>query len=252
MKEVANAKSVKAMLKKLKAHRENFLDSHPEAGDWRNCLFSGTTLSMWLSARSLVRQECSGLVLDAGAGRGALRTLISDTGSERHSIDLADRGDEVLTWQGDITSMPQVPDRTYDAVVCNQVLEHVRVPEDALKEFGRVLKPGGKILLWVPHLSRLHELPHDYYRYTENGLVCLVERAGFTILRRGHYGSILSFLHHQFSSIFVSCFAGIPFFSSVAVLLNSPLTILCAGLDSLIDSKGYLATGVWVVARKES
>ena len=79
-----------------------------------------------------------------------------------HSIDVGPRGDHEPTWTGDICDMAQVPDGAYDAVVCHQVLEHVREPQSAMDEMARVLKPGGRVVLSVPHLSRRHELPDDY------------------------------------------------------------------------------------------
>jgi len=47
---------------------------------------------------------------------------------------------------------------------------------------SRVLRPGGKLLLNVPFLYRIHEAPHDYYRYTEFALRRFAEQSGFDLL----------------------------------------------------------------------
>jgi ubiquinone/menaquinone biosynthesis C-methylase UbiE len=44
-----------------------------------------------------------------------------------------------------LTAIP-VPDSTYDLVLCTQVMEHVPDPLGVLREFHRVLKPGGQAL----------------------------------------------------------------------------------------------------------
>lgn len=49
----------------------------------------------------------------------------------------------------DIHRMP-FADRTFEAVLCNHVLEHVTDDIQALKEIARVLKPGGFAILQVP------------------------------------------------------------------------------------------------------
>ncbi|MDR1726405.1 MAG: methyltransferase domain-containing protein [Acidobacteriota bacterium] len=42
------------------------------------------------------------------------------------------------------------PDESFDAIICNHVLEHVADDQQAMREFHRVLKPGGYAILMVP------------------------------------------------------------------------------------------------------
>jgi SAM-dependent methyltransferase len=77
------------------------------------------------------------------------------------------------------------PDESFDSVLCNQVLEHVFNPTDFLNEIGRVLKPGGKLLLTVPFVWDEHEQPWDYARYSSFGLATLVKERRFRII--SHY-----------------------------------------------------------------
>lgn len=73
-------------------------------------------------------------------------------------------------------------DRSLDGILCTQVLEHVRDPFQAVSEIGRILKPGGKLLLSVPFFYPLHEEPHDYFRYSPHGIKELLLRAGLVII----------------------------------------------------------------------
>ena len=52
---------------------------------------------------------------------------------------------------GDATILAGVKDESYQTVYCSHVLEHVRDPIAALRSWWRVLKPGGKLVVCVPH-----------------------------------------------------------------------------------------------------
>lgn len=65
-----------------------------------------------------------------------------------------------------------------DSVLATEVLEHLPEPLAFLVEAERVLKPGGHVVLSTPMTWGLHEIPHDYYRYTCYGLDYLARRAG--------------------------------------------------------------------------
>jgi ubiquinone/menaquinone biosynthesis C-methylase UbiE len=61
----------------------------------------------------------------------------------------------------DITAIP-VPDESFDAILCTEVLEHVPEPSHALKEFARLLKPGGVMILTAPFGSNVHMAPYHF------------------------------------------------------------------------------------------
>jgi SAM-dependent methyltransferase len=61
----------------------------------------------------------------------------------------------------DITDIP-VPDSSFDAVLCSEVLEHCPEPTHALDEFSRLLKPGGVLILTAPFGSNVHMAPYHY------------------------------------------------------------------------------------------
>jgi len=234
----------------LKRNREAFLDSQADVSAWSSRMFSGTTYALWAASRSPMREYCKGLVLDAGSGRGVWRSTILSTADVYESIDMAPRHDHVPTWIGDICSMTQVPDDRYDAVVCHQVLEHVRSPWMAVRQEFRVLKPGGTLILSVPHMSRRHELPHDYFRFTQEGLSALLTDCGFCDVKVVPYGGIFSFLHQQGSMIVPGLIARVPLLGPLALACNAAISWCVVRLDELLDRSRLLPVGVLGIAHK--
>lgn len=234
----------------LKRQRETFLDRHSDASDWFNRFFSAATYALWRKTMPIMRRRCRGKVLDAGSGRGAWRRTILTLADSYESIDQDPRGDDASTWVGDLARMPQVPDARYDTVVCHQVLEHLPEPGLALTEIRRVLRIGGHLIVSAPHLSRLHELPHDYFRYTPQGMRVLLERSGFADIEIDTYGGPMCFLHHQSSFLFPGLVAGIPLISQVASAINSVFSWTFTHLDRLLNLGRLMPLGVLAVASK--
>lgn len=69
----------------------------------------------------------------------------------------------------DAESLP-FPDGIFDRIECDAVLEHVRQPEEVVREVQRVLAPGGYAHLVAPFCHPFHEYPKDYRRFTPDGL----------------------------------------------------------------------------------
>lgn len=70
---------------------------------------------------------------------------------------------------GDGHYLPFLSDSFEGVWVC-AVLEHLENPFQVASEIYRVLKPGGFVLVGAPFMYHLHGSPHDYFRYTDNGL----------------------------------------------------------------------------------
>ncbi len=56
------------------------------------------------------------------------------------------------------------PDSTFDLILSHEVLEHVRDDAEAVREMVRVLKPGGRILVFVPNRGYPFETHGIYWR----------------------------------------------------------------------------------------
>lgn len=73
------------------------------------------------------------------------------------------------------------PDRSFDLVLSTQVLEHVLDPAGYLLECFRLLRPGGSLVLTTHGLMYWHPDPHDFWRWTPEGLTKQVTDAGFVV-----------------------------------------------------------------------
>jgi hypothetical protein len=76
-----------------------------------------------------------------------------------------------------------VPCSSVDAVVSCSTFEHIKYPWIAALEIAKVLKIGGLILIQAPQTFALHAFPHDYWRFSTEGLKTLFPPAlGFEVL----------------------------------------------------------------------
>lgn len=120
-------------------------------------------------------------LLDAGAGECAYKGLFRHCDYKAADMAIGDStwNYDHLDYKAPLDNLP-IPDASFDAVLCTQVLEHLQKPLECVKEMHRVLKPGGRLFLTVPMAQDEHQTPHDYFRYTSYGLKYLCTAAGFS------------------------------------------------------------------------
>lgn len=135
-------------------------------------------------------------LVDVGAGKSPYYSFFSSKVSEYIAVDME-------------ASLPKVESRNIrqvagfaeeiplensiaDVVLSNQVLEHVNDPVKTVSEIYRLLKPNGKFIGSVPHISSVHLEPYDYRRYTDFGVEQLLKDAGFTNIRIDQSGGVYS------------------------------------------------------------
>jgi SAM-dependent methyltransferase len=92
------------------------------------------------------------------------------------------------------------PDRSFDTVLNVQVLEHTPHPGALVNEMARVLKDDGRLILSAPFQFRMHEQPHDYFRYSPHGLRALCADAGLEIEELHPQGSVWSVIAHKINN----------------------------------------------------
>lgn len=176
-------------------------------------------------------------VLDAGAGEGQYKGRFSRL--RYTGVDLA-VGDNAWNYGGldavsDLSALP-FPNASFDACINIVTLEHLKEPLAALREMGRVLKPGGKLLLIAPHEWEVHQAPHDYFRYTRHGLEHLLSESGFGGLDIRPVGGYFRLLSRRL-------FNGLQFFPGLlaipAALLFVPPALLLPLFDGLDQEKNF-------------
>jgi len=141
-------------------------------------------------------------ILDVGCGTGANLLMLAEYG-DAEGVDISEdalafcreRGlDKVRLGAGE-----QLPydDGTFDLVTAFDVVEHMDDDLAGLREMRRVLRPGGRVLLFVPTFMFLWGLQDDVSnhrrRYRLPQLRRVLEQAGFEI-ERTSYANITFFL----------------------------------------------------------
>ena len=131
-------------------------------------------------------------LLDAGAGGGhyslniyskICQKLVAIEYDESNYLilqqTLKSLGDQCTVYKGSITDIP-LGSSSIDCIACTQVLEHIEDDKKVIKEFRRVLKDQGYVLITVPQPPEPWEEP-DHVRegYTMEELKTLLKNEGF-------------------------------------------------------------------------
>jgi SAM-dependent methyltransferase len=124
-----------------------------------------------------------GGVLDVGCGLRPYEDLFPDGSYVGIDVEVSGRppGDKQPDRYFDGLNIP-FEDERFDRVICTQVLEHSVDPDALLREMHRVLRPGGRLLITVPFMWGLHEVPFDFRRYSMYGIPRAVEAAGLRVV----------------------------------------------------------------------
>lgn len=197
-------------------------------------------------------QIIKGDVIDIGCGTMPYKKSITASSAikEYTTIDIEKR-DNRVDIVGDVQNMNMVANNAYDTIICTNVLEHIPNPFQAMDEIYRIARPNGVLILSVPHLSRLHEEPNDFYRYTKYGLEYIINKSGFNMISITPVGGLVSFVGHQLSSVILCSLWHIPLLRQIAFVANKWIIIkICISLDKYIDRKKIFAAGYVCVAKK--
>jgi ubiquinone/menaquinone biosynthesis C-methylase UbiE len=112
-------------------------------------------------------------ILDAGAGELRLKPYCDhldyvsqdfcqyEGKGDGNALQTGDWNTTQIDIVSNIISIP-VPDESFDVVLCSEVLEHIPDPVAAIKEFSRILKPGGILLVTAPFCSLTHFAPYHF------------------------------------------------------------------------------------------
>lgn len=140
-------------------------------------------------------------VLDAGSGRLPEQSLREDllaTGASLETLDFLPG--EGVDHVADVAET-RLPDASYDALLCLQVLEHVPEPWKVCRELYRIAKPGAVIVVSAPQSAWLHNMPYHYFHFTKVGMRKILEDAGLVVDviegQGGHFVNVGVNLHYS-------------------------------------------------------
>jgi SAM-dependent methyltransferase len=141
-------------------------------------------------------------ILDVGCGTGANLLMLSKYG-DAEGVDISEDALSFCRERGlekvKLGAGEELPydNGTFDLVTAFDVVEHMDDDLAGLSEMRRVLRPGGKVLLFVPTFMFLwglqDDVSHHRRRYRLPELERVLERAGFEI-ERSTYANIMFFL----------------------------------------------------------
>lgn len=139
----------------------------------------------WI-AQQAARVPAGSKVLDVGAGSAPYRGLFAHCEyttqdfAQLRSDQLRHGGYAAIDVVSEANAIP-VPDASFDAVICTEVLEHVSDPIAVVREFGRIVTPGGRLILTAPLGSGIHQEPYHFYGgYTPYWYQRFLQEAGFS------------------------------------------------------------------------
>lgn len=141
---------------------------------------AGSSITRALLNERVRSHVLTGRVLDVGSLEGGSYVARMERREplELDSVDLAFPEGSPRHVDLERDALPHA-DGTFDQVLLFNLLEHVYNHGHVLDEARRVLKDGGGLLGFTPFLLQYHPDPHDYFRYTREGLERLLADAGF-------------------------------------------------------------------------
>ncbi len=132
------------------------------------------------------------IVLDVGCGTGANTVMIQKYGKvigldiSVNALEKARSRDIRDLVLGSALELP-IRNESIDIIVATDVIEHLKDDTKALKEFYRVLKPNGHVIITVPAYNFLwseHDIALGHYRrYTSNMIYRCAKNVGFKVIK---------------------------------------------------------------------
>jgi ubiquinone/menaquinone biosynthesis C-methylase UbiE len=175
-------------------HYQEYLPSSPqEIQKWGQMMLPVIRTSARLILDHFGKER--GRLLDVGCGYGFFLSQMRSLGFEVQGIDISETALTYAREQMDLIvsnhKIQEFKDQSFDILTAFYVIEHVPDPRNMLKEFYRVLKPGGFLLLRWPHTApltlltrwwhdfRLHDVPSHLTDFSPTTLKRMLETLGF-------------------------------------------------------------------------
>jgi len=211
----------------------------------------------WIS-KKLGSLEAGTSILDAGAGSQQYKEYCAhlnytsqdfDSYSLDESKSLTSSDTPYKYGKTDIVSeIWDIPrdDRSYDAVLCSEVLEHIPYPVRTISELSRLLKPGGLLILTAPSNCLRHFDPYFFSSgFSDRWYSRILPENGLEVLSCDAVGDYYSWLKvEMFRTLLVNRS------NPVAILAILPAMFWFRRQRKSDTSQATLCMGYHVVARK--
>lgn len=111
-------------------------------------------------------------VVNLGCGSGHLLNTLAERFDQRIGLDvsrtrldtLADGGTDGWEFrEADLNGQFPLADASADAVIANQVIEHILDPIKFSREIHRILRPGGRCFITTPNIRYIKNISHLFF-----------------------------------------------------------------------------------------
>ncbi|MGF6599994.1 SAM-dependent methyltransferase [Paraburkholderia sp. GAS448] len=143
----------------------------------------------------LAHSSAGDRILDFGAGIGTFSKCIAKRGHEVLCVEPDPKQASLITESGltAYNNLSHIENNSIDYLYSLNVLEHIENDQDIMNEIYNKIKPGGRLLVYVPAFQLLYssmdtKVGH-YRRYTRRSLTNVARRAGFEVLKTRYVDS---------------------------------------------------------------
>ncbi len=175
-------------------------------------------------------------MIDVGAGECQYKKYFShlDYVAQDSGVGDEDWDFSQIDIRSDIYNIP-VEDKTFDYILCTQVMEHLRYPDKAFAEFSRIIKPGGQLFVTVPFAWKEHQQPYDFFRYTQYSLKGLGVDHGFEVMEMNKIGGKYMTIARMFIDINLTLSIRNKYFRYMTKVLFYPFKFLIGFVAYYLD-----------------
>lgn len=176
------------------------------------------------------------LILDVGAGRGDFASALEKHRTVALEVYPYPEVDIVC----DLTEINPFRPDSFDAILLLNVLEHVYDTHILLETLAGLLKPGGCLIVAIPFMVKLHQVPVDFVRFTHFALQRLGEEHGLQVEALEGYYDPVFFLGEGIGNLKNAVLPELPATQRrLASLRLRTIQILANQLQHGLESIGY-------------
>ncbi|HWA52018.1 MAG TPA: class I SAM-dependent methyltransferase [Patescibacteria group bacterium] len=147
-------------------------------------------------------------LIDLGCGRMEYREILQTKlkkyiGVDHPKVSLLYNPQNKPDILADISKEIPVPNKSFDIAICLEVFEYLENPSKTFSEINRILKQNGILILTIPFMYPLHDVPYDRYRFSESELKLLLKNNKFKIKKIKANGNFLGFWFQSLNAFLV-------------------------------------------------